>query len=66
MPISLLDSPALTPSEAAEVLKVTRQTIYALIDRGELTRYKVGRSTRLNRQQVLALVGGEPDGNTAA
>jgi len=55
-----VDQVAYTPSEAAAVLGVTRQTVYNLIDRGVLTRYKVGRSTRLNAAQVRALVGGDP------
>lgn len=65
MQISLLDSPALTPSEAAEVLKVTRQTVYALIDRGELRRFKVGRSTRIPTRDVLGLIGGGSDAGAA-
>jgi excisionase family DNA binding protein len=48
---------ALSPQEAADVLGVSRQTVYSLIDKGVLTRYKVGSSTRLNTAQVLALVG---------
>jgi len=49
---------AWTVLQAADALNVTRQTIYALIARGKLTRYKVGRCTRLNSLEVLALIGG--------
>jgi excisionase family DNA binding protein len=49
---------AYSPAEAAAVLGCTRQTIYNLIDRGELTRYKIGRSTKLSVVEVHALVGG--------
>lgn len=48
---------AYSPAEAAEVLGVTRQTIYNLIDRGELRRFKVGRLTRIPRADVLGLIG---------
>lgn len=50
---------AYSPAEAADALGVTRQTVYALIARGELKRYKVGRLTKLNAAQVHALVGGD-------
>ncbi|MAT06259.1 MAG: excisionase [Acidimicrobiaceae bacterium] len=49
----------LTIPEAAEYLKVTRQTVHTLINRGELTRHKVGRCTRLSAAEVYALVGQE-------
>ena len=55
---------AYSPTEAAEALGVTRQTIYALIGRRELRRFKVGRCTRIPVSDVLGLVGG-PDGNDA-
>lgn len=55
---------ALSPAAAAEMLGVTRQTIYALIARGQLRRFKVGRLTRIPRADVLALVGGA-DGSAA-
>lgn len=50
---------AFTADETAEVLGVTRQTVYQLVKRGQLRIYKVGRSTRFNAREVLALVGGE-------
>jgi excisionase family DNA binding protein len=53
-----VDRIAYSPAEAARALGCTRQTIYALIDRGELRRYKIGRSTKLNAAEVHALVGG--------
>lgn len=47
----------LTIPEAAEYLKVTRQTVHHLINRGEIRRYKVGRCTRIPAADVYALVG---------
>jgi excisionase family DNA binding protein len=57
---------AVSPQEAAHMLGVSRVTIYNLIKRGELTRYKIGRSTKLNTAQVLSLVGAEPDTEAVA
>ncbi len=56
---------ALSPDEAAAVLGVTRQTIYNLISRGQLTRYKIGRSAKLNADEVRSLVGGGGGGDAA-
>ncbi len=49
----------LTIPEAADYLKVTRQTIHTLINRGELRRFKVGRCSRIPAADVLALVGAD-------
>jgi excisionase family DNA binding protein len=49
---------AYSPAEAAAALGITRQTVYALIARGELRRFKVGRCTRIPTADVHALVGG--------
>jgi len=59
--LAALDRPAVSPAEAADLLGVTRATIYNLIDRGELRRFKVGRCTRIPTGDILALVGGGPD-----
>ncbi len=58
---------ALSPAETAEALGVSRQTVYNLIERGELRRFKVGRCARIPTADVLGLVGGPdgPDGNAA-
>lgn len=48
-----------TVEEVADYLKVTRQTVYALINRGELRRFKVGRCTRIPVADVYALVGAD-------
>ena len=58
---------AVSPSEAAEMLGCTRQTVYTLIERGELRRYTVGkRLSRIPIGDVLALIGaGGPDAPAA-
>lgn len=48
---------AITIAETAAILQCSRQHVHHLINRGELRRYKVGRLTRLNTQEVLAMVG---------
>lgn len=50
---------AYSPTEAAQVLGITRASIYNMINRGELRRYKVGRLTRINAAEVHALVGAD-------
>jgi excisionase family DNA binding protein len=42
----------LTPEEAAQVLRVGRTTIYALIKEGQLRPIHIGRSCRLSRAEL--------------
>ena len=46
------DALLLTPEEAAEVLRVGRTTIYALMNAGELHAVRIGRSCRLSRAEL--------------
>lgn len=48
---------ALSPAQAAHVLGTTRQTVYALIKRGQVRSFKVGRLTRIPVSDVYGLVG---------
>jgi excisionase family DNA binding protein len=50
---------AYSPAEAAAMLSCTRQTVHALINDGQLRRFKVGRLTRIPAADVHALVGYE-------
>ncbi|RDY27164.1 helix-turn-helix domain-containing protein [Romboutsia weinsteinii] len=43
---------SLTPVEVAELLKITKNTVYELIKRGELPSYKVGRKLRIDKEDV--------------
>lgn len=36
-----------TPIEVAEILKISKYTVYELIKRGELAAYRVGRKVRV-------------------
>ena len=46
----------LTPEEAAQVLRVGRTTIYALIKAGEIHPIHIGRSCRLSRAELQRYV----------
>lgn len=43
---------ALTPAEVAEILRITKNTVYELIKRGELPAYRVGRKIRVDSNDV--------------
>jgi putative molybdopterin biosynthesis protein len=45
---------ALTPQEVADLLKITKNTVYQLIKRGELNSYKVGKKIRIDMSDVEA------------
>ena len=53
---------ALTPLEALEMLKITKNTVYELVERAELNSYKVGNKVRIEMEKgiqtllVLSLV----------
>jgi excisionase family DNA binding protein len=46
----------LTPEEAAEVLRVGRTTVYALMKSGDLHAVHIGRSCRLSRAELQRYV----------
>lgn len=50
---------AVSPGETAEMLGVTRRTVYAMASRGELTIHHAGRRALIAVGDVLALVGRE-------
>ncbi len=60
MSAAVHDPIAVSPSDVAALLKISRQTVYALIARKELRAFKVCASTRIPLADVRALVGGEP------
>lgn len=49
---SLPDSPLMTVAEVAEVLRVSRMTVYRLIKAGELTAIRVGKNYRVRRRDL--------------
>ena len=43
---------SLTPLEVSELLKITKNTVYELIKRGELPSYKIGKKIRIDMHDV--------------
>lgn len=48
------ENTALTPQEVANILKITKNTVYQLVKRGELSAYRVGNRLRIDYHDVLA------------
>jgi putative molybdopterin biosynthesis protein len=48
---------AVRPGKAADLLDVSRATIYNLMDRGELPSFTVGRSRRILLAEIEAYIG---------
>ena len=46
----------LTVAEVATALRVTTKTVYALLHRGELRGFRIGRSIRVRRDDVAGFV----------
>ncbi len=49
-----MDNDLLSAQEVAGILKISRNTVYEFIKRGELTSSKVGKQVRVNRHEVEA------------
>ena len=43
---------ALTPLEVAEMLKITKNTVYELVKRGELNSYRIGNKVRIEMKDI--------------
>lgn len=50
----MTEQSALTPQEVADILKITKNTVYELIKRGELNAYKVGKKLRIDMNDIEA------------
>lgn len=50
--VSVADRLLLTPEEAAEVLRIGRTTVYALMKSGELRLVHIGRSCRISQAEL--------------
>ena len=48
---AVINRPFLTPKEVADVLRITRQTVYRQIDLGEIPAVRVGKSYRIPRSE---------------
>jgi putative molybdopterin biosynthesis protein len=49
-----MEDSALTPQEVAEILKISKNTVYELVKRGELNGYKVGKKVRVDTKDIEA------------
>jgi putative molybdopterin biosynthesis protein len=54
-----MENDLLSAQEVAELLKISRNTVYELIKRGELNSSKVGKQVRVNRKEVESYLSGE-------
>ncbi len=46
----------MTIQEIADYLKVTRQTVYKLLNNGDLKAFKIGRSNRILRSELRRFI----------
>lgn len=53
-----MENDLLSAQEVAELLKISRNTVYELIKRGELNSSKVGKQVRVNKKEVEAYLSG--------
>ncbi|WP_455714209.1 substrate-binding domain-containing protein [Anaerosporobacter sp.] len=53
-----MDNDLLNAQEVADILKISRNTVYELIKRGELNSSKVGKQVRISRSEVEAYLNG--------
>lgn len=59
--VALAGTPLMSIPEVARALNVSRQTVYRLIEDGQLIPVKVRGAVRLNPGEVSALVAGHPE-----
>ena len=60
-----MDSTSLTPLEVAELLKITKNTVYELIKRGELPAYKVGKKLRIDKEDINNYINNQKKGSSS-
>jgi excisionase family DNA binding protein len=61
----VIETPFLTPEEAAQYLRLHPDTMYRLLQRGDLPALKVGRQWRVRRSDLDAYLRGEAPGADA-
>ncbi len=50
--VQIADTTFLTPIEAAKLLRISRQTLYLLIESGEISAKRVGGQWRIPRESI--------------
>ncbi len=53
--------PPLTPEEAAQILKISKYTLYELIKRGEIPSWRIGRKIRIDYDVIMQYSRGQSD-----
>ena len=56
--------PVLTYDETADILRVSRRTVYSLVKRGHLKRLELG-AARITRKSLLSYLDGETEASAA-
>lgn len=46
------DNRSLTPTEVADILKITKHTVYEMVKRGDIPAYRIGRKMRIDPKDV--------------
>ena len=54
-----MSSSSLNVMEVAEILNITKNTVYEMIKRGELPSYKVGRKIRIDRADIESYINSQ-------
>lgn len=52
----MLEETSYTPEEVAQILKISRYTVYELVKRGELAAYRIGRKIRVESSDLNAYI----------
>ena len=63
---ALVGDGLLTVSEAIAFLRLSRSTLYTLMDAGELAYVRIGRARRIPRQALIKLAAAHLNGDSAA
>lgn len=56
---TITERPPLTPEEAAQILKISRYTLYELIKRGEIPSRRIGRKIRIDYDSLMHYLQGD-------
>ncbi|MDD2620960.1 MAG: helix-turn-helix transcriptional regulator [Syntrophomonadaceae bacterium] len=57
--LTISERPPLTPEEAAQILKISRYTLYELIKRGEIPSRRIGRKIRIDHDSLMHYLQGD-------
>ena len=59
-----MSSSSLNAVEVAEILNITKNTVYEMIKRGELPAYKVGRKIRIDKSDIENYINSQKNTST--